>query len=103
MGQVDVQKFNSENIAELQARVTELEMLYNNLHNFMKNQIQINEFFRRIVDDKYTKEELLAIYERDLAKKEAKKAEENDDSLHKSEENLEKVDGEEEAPDEKLP
>lgn len=103
MGQVDVQKFNSENIAELQARVTELEMLYNNLHNFMKNQIQINEFFRRIVDDKFTKEELLAIYERDLAKKEAKKAEENDDSLHKSEENLEKVDGEIEAPDEKLP
>lgn len=103
MGQVDIHKFNSENIAELQARVTELEMLYNNLHNFMKNQIQINEFFRRIVDDKYTKEELLAIYERDLAKKEAKKAEENDDSLHKSEENLEKVDGEIEAPDEKMP
>lgn len=102
MGQVDVQKFNSENIAELQARVTELEMLYNNLHNFMKNQIQINEFFRRIVDDKFTKEELLAIYERDLAKKEAKKVEENDDSLHKSEENLEKVDGEIEAPDEKM-
>ena len=103
MGQVDVQKFNSENIAELQARVTELEMLYNNLHNFMKNQIQINEFFRRIVDDKFTKEELLAIYERDLAKKEAKKEEEKDDSLHKSEENLEKVDGEIEAPDEKMP
>jgi hypothetical protein len=103
MGQVDIQKFNSENIAELQARVTELEMLYNNLHNFMKTQIQINEFFRRIVDDKFTKEELKAIYERDLAKKEAKKAEENDDSLHKSEENLEKVDGEIEAPDEKMP
>ena len=103
MGQVDVHKFNSENIAELQARVTELEMLYNNLHNFMKNQIQINEFFRRIVDDKYTKEELLAIYERDLAKKEAKKEEEKDDSLHKSEENSEKVDGEIEAPDEKMP
>jgi hypothetical protein len=103
MGQVDIQKFNSENIAELQARVTELEMLYNNLHNFMKTQIQINEFFRRIVDDKFTKEELKAIYERDLAKKEAKKEEEKDDSLHKSEENLEKVDGEIEAPDEKMP
>lgn len=103
MGQVDIQKFNSENITELQARVTELEIMCNKLHNFMKTQIQINEFFRKIVDDKYTKEELRAIYERDLAKKEAKKEEENDDSLHKSEENLEKADGEIEAPDEKLP
>ena len=62
MAAPDVQKFNSEQIAELQARVTELELIINNLHGFMKNQIQINEFFRRIVDVKYSKEELLEIY-----------------------------------------
>lgn len=102
MGQVDIQKFNSESIVELQTRVTNLELMVNSMHDFIKNQIQINEFFRRIVDDKFTKEELLAIYERDLAKKEAKKEKEKDDSLHKSEENSEKIDGEIEAPDEKM-
>lgn len=56
------EKFLNEQIVELQKRVTELEMMFNNLQGFMKNQIQINEFFRRIVDVKYTKEELLDIY-----------------------------------------
>ena len=69
MGQVDIQKFNSEMIAELQARVTELENMVNNLQHFSENQIAINEFFRRIVDDKYTKEDLLAIYNRDQERK----------------------------------
>lgn len=86
MGQVDVQKFNSENIAELQARVTELEMLYNNLHNFMKNQIQINEFFRRIVDVKYSKDDLVDIYNK------YEEMHKNNTNLKNSEENCEAPD-----------
>ena len=51
----------SNMIVELQGRVTDLELIINNLHGFIKNQIQINEFFRCIIDAKYSKEELLEI------------------------------------------
>jgi len=52
----------SENIVELQKRVTDLEILVNNMHSFIQNQVQINDFFKSIVDEKFTKEELLNIY-----------------------------------------
>lgn len=70
MGQIDIQKFNSESIAELQSRVTDLEIQLSKLQRFIENQLAINEFFRRIVDDKYSKEDLLAIYNRDQKRKE---------------------------------
>lgn len=78
MGQVDIQKFNSESIAELQSRVTELEIMVANLQRFAENQVAINEFFRRIVDDKYTKEDLLAIYNRDQERKRERMEKEKD-------------------------
>lgn len=82
MATSDVQKFNSEQIAELQNRVTELELTINNLHGFIKNQIQINEFFRRIVDVKYTKEELLDIYNKyEEMHKDDKKDEKTDENV----------------------
>ena len=100
MGQIDVHKFNSEQIAELQNRVTELEMTVNNMRGFMKNQIQINEFFRRIVDVKYTKEELLDIYNKftEMHKNDEKK---DEDSMHKNCTNLKNSEENCEAPDEK--
>ena len=81
MDSQDISKFNSEQIVELQNRVTELEMIINNLRGFMKNQIQINEFFRRIVDVKYTKEELLDIYNEYEAKKSKEKETENIENI----------------------
>lgn len=68
-----------EMIVELQRRVTELELTINNLRGFIKNQIQINEFFRCIIDAKYSKEELLEIYNKH-------------EEMHKNDEKSEKKD-----------
>lgn len=67
----------SEHIVELQKRVTDLEILVNNMHSFIKNQIQINDFFKNIVDEKFTKEELLDIYNKHKNNEKDEKSTEN--------------------------
>lgn len=76
----------AELIVELQKRVTELEIMFNNLQGFMKNQIQINEFFRRIVDVKYSKDDLVDIYNK------YEEMHKNNTNLKNSEENCEAPD-----------